>query len=463
MQNSQLPAKWYKPFAADDSAKVEIPLTTPDPTRASQSLGFPPLTMQPPESGGVPPQGEDFNGAMNQVARIAWWLMAGGAMPFDNTWATNAAIGGYPQGGVVTSTDLQGEWISIADNNTNDPDTNGAGWVPGFAYGSTVVAGLTNANVILTPAQAAKDIIRLTGALTGNIQIIFPAWQKSWIVLNNCTGAFSVTCKTAAGGGAGVSQGGGMQLLWGDGTNLNAYSGNSLVPQLVGPATLAGHALQLGQATGRLLGVQAFGSSGTYTPTAGTTFIRVEGIGGGGAGGGAQATDGTSVACGSGGASGSWGMAYGPVPGAPVTVTIGSGGAGVSGGFAGGNGGTTSLGTLAIFPGGGGGQPAATSTTGFGQASQSTPGAVPSGSMGPNLFASSGQPGSLGWLNSGTIASGQGALSPYGGGGTNTAAGNGNAAAGYGAGGSGGASAPSNPARTGGAGRAGLIIIYEYS
>lgn len=463
MQNSQLPTKWYKPFAADDAAKVEIPITTPDPTRASQSLGFPPLTMQPPESGGVPPQGEDFNGAMNQVARLVWWMMAGGALPFDNAWATNAAIGGYPQGGVVSSADLQGEWISTADNNTNNPDTVGTGWVPGFSYGSTIVAGLTNANVTLTPAQAAKDIIRLTGVLTGNIQIIFPTWQKSWIVLNNCTGAFSITCKTAAGGGAGVSQGGGMQIFWGDGTSLNAYGGNAFVPQLVGTATLANHAMPLGQAVGRLVNVQAFGSSGTYTPTLGTVAIRVEGIGGGGAGGGAQATDASSVACGSGGASGSWGMAYGPVPGAPVAVTIGAGGAGVTGGFTGGGGGTTSLGSLAIFPGGGGGNPGATSLTGFGQATQSAPGTTPSGSMGPNLFGSPGQPGNLGWLNSGTIASGQGAVGPYGGGGPNTSNGNGNAANGYGAGGSGGASSPSMPARAGGAGRAGLLIIYEYS
>lgn len=463
MQNSQLPLKWYKPFAADDAAKVEIPVTTPDPTRASQSAGFPPLTMQPPESGGVPPQGEDFNGAMNQVARVAWWMLAGGALPFDAAWAADANIGGYPQGAVVTSADLQGDWISTADNNTNNPDTNGTAWVPGYAYGSTSLTGLTNANVTLTPAQAAKGTIRLAGTLTGNIQIIFPTWLKDWSVINNCTGAFSVTCKTAAGSGVVISQGGGAQIVWCDGTNIIALGGNSATPLLVGAATLPAHAMQLGQATGRLIGVQAFSVSGTYTPTAGTTSIQVEGIGGGGAGGGAQATDGGSVACGAGGASGSWARAYGPVPGAPVAVTIGAGGAGISGGFAGGAGGTTSFGALAIFPGGGGGQAGATSLTGFGQATQAAPGAAPSGTMGPNLFGASGQPGSLGWLNSGVIASGQGAPGPYGGGGTNTANGNGNAASGYGAGGSGGASSPSMPARSGGAGRAGLIIVYEYA
>ncbi|WP_436632525.1 hypothetical protein, partial [Lactobacillus acidophilus] len=77
------PAKFLVPFAQNDSSRVELPVTTSDATRASQSLGFPPATMQPPEAGGVPPQGEDFNGALNQIARIAWWMMLGGRFSFD--------------------------------------------------------------------------------------------------------------------------------------------------------------------------------------------------------------------------------------------------------------------------------------------------------------------------------------------------------------------------------------------
>lgn len=246
MQNSQLPLKWYKPFASDDSAKVEIPVTTADPTRASQSAGFPPLTMQPPESGGVPPQGEDFNGAMNQVARVAWWLLAGGALPFDAAWAGNANIVGYPQGATVASADLQGDWISTADNNTNNPDTVGTGWVPGYNYGSTAVA-VTVADVTLTPAQAAKPILIVSGAMTAARSLIVPAWSKSWIIVNNTTGGFALTIKTAAGAGVVVSQGGGTQVVWGDGVNLIALTGNSATPLLVGTATQNTQATQLGQ------------------------------------------------------------------------------------------------------------------------------------------------------------------------------------------------------------------------
>lgn len=206
MQNSQLPAKWYKPFAADDANKVEIPVTTADPSRASQSLGFPPLTMQPPESGGVPPQGEDFNGAMNQVARIVWWMMAGGALPFDSSFAGNVNINGYPNGAKVAAADLQGIWVSTVDNNTVNPDTtNGTNWVPLIAYGTTTV-NTTGGTTTLTPAQGMKPRIVVSGALVSNAIIVVPNWVREWTVVNNTSGAFTVTIK-ASGAGVTVLQG----------------------------------------------------------------------------------------------------------------------------------------------------------------------------------------------------------------------------------------------------------------
>ena len=371
MQNSQLPAKWLKPFAADDTNKVEIPLTSADPTRASQSAGFPPLTMQPPESGGVPPQGEDFNGAMNQVARIVWWMLGGGALPFDNTWASNAAINGYPQGARISAADLQGEWFSTTDNNLNNPDTVGTNWVPGYAYGATSLSGLTNANVTLTPAQAAKDIIRLAGTLTGNIQIIFPVWQKNWIVVNNCTGAFSVTCKTAAGSGAVVAQAGGVQEFNGDGTNLLAAAGNSAIALSVGAATTATQAARLGQAGfqhmniyKRIAGVLNVSVDGNaFTTTGATTFtipasgcfkgrVWVAGGGGGGCNGGLP-----NAGVGGGGGGYAEGVAQNQTPGTSVAITVGAFGAGgsVTGPTAGGTGGTSAVGAYFSATGGVGG------------------------------------------------------------------------------------------------------------
>lgn len=337
MQNSQLPLKWYRPFAVDDAAKVEIPVTTADPTRASQSAGFPPLTMQPPESGGVPPQGEDFNGAMNQVARVAWWMLAGGALPFDAAWAADANIGGYPQGAVVTSADLQGEWISTADNNTNNPDTNGASWVPGYAYGAAVV-GTTGVNlsttVTLTPAQAAKSIIFIQGNLTAATTVVFPPWAKNWLIVNNTgTGAFTLTAKTAAGSGVVVNRYDVAPILC-DTTNI-------LAAQRAASANIA-----------------RYTANGSFTVPSGVTTIYVSGCGGGGGGGGCQTVGSPNIVSGGGGggaASFAIREARTVTPGQVLAVTIGAAGAGGTAGSPGVTGGTTSLGAIVTLGSGTGG------------------------------------------------------------------------------------------------------------
>jgi len=59
------------------------------------------------------------------------------------------------------------------------------------------VAG--NANVTLTAAQTQNMAVVLTGALTGNIQVIFPNKGGFYLVTNNTTGAFSVTLACVGG------------------------------------------------------------------------------------------------------------------------------------------------------------------------------------------------------------------------------------------------------------------------
>lgn len=459
MQNSQLPLKWYKPFAADDAAKVEIPVTTANPLRASQSLGFPPLTMQPPESGGVPPEGEDFNGAMNQVARVAWWMLAGGALPFDNAWANNANIGGYPQGATVAAADLLGEWFSTADNNTNNPDTNGASWVPGYAYGATSLTGLTNANVTLTPAQAAKSTLRLAGALTGNIQIIFPIWLKDWIVINNCTGAFSITCKTAAGSGVVVSQGGGAQIVIGDGTNLSA------------PLQTSGRLLRTSVYM-RIAGVQNISinggapttvGAGTFMPLAATAYAEMDVQGAGSGGAGATGATGGNVSLGAPGCAGSFAKALLPaatVGTSPLVITVGLGSAGGVGG-ASAVGGTSSVGALVTAPGG-------TAANTF--ANQVPPTAngnsVPSTApTGGNVISAQGYSPNVSIAQSASTAiSGAGGAGFFGAGSSGqTLNTNATAATNPGSGGGGVVVNSGGGTATAGAGAPGIIIIREYA
>lgn len=273
------PAKFLVPFAQNDSSRVELPVTTSDATRASQSLGFPPATMQPPEAGGVPPQGEDFNGALNQIARIAWWMMLGGRFSFDGVFAAATQIGGYPKGALLLGADALGEWINTTDNNTANPDTTtdptGAGYVPGYQYGVTAFTGLAGGTMTLTNAQAAKRVITLAGTLTSALTIIVPTWQTGWTVFNNTTGAFAATIKTAGGSGVAIPQNGLGTRVRGDGTNI-VQDGANVVPatQNTQPVTLAQALQRFSASIGTAQRLQGSSSGGVASVSASWSFLE---------------------------------------------------------------------------------------------------------------------------------------------------------------------------------------------
>lgn len=244
MLASQTPTLVPLPFAANGAKNVipEASQISVDPGAASLNDGFPPVTFIPIAAGGIAPDGSDVNGIFNLISSSTRWSHAGGAYTYNAAFATDPNVGGYPQGAQLTRADYTGFWINTTDNNQTNPDAvdgSAAGWVPGYNYGVTPIAGLTNANVALTPAQAAKNKITLAGALTGNVQIIFPAWIKEWEVVNNATGALTITAKTAAG--TGVVLAAGQQKITGDGTNITQPA------ESIAPGTLPGHAVQLGQ------------------------------------------------------------------------------------------------------------------------------------------------------------------------------------------------------------------------
>lgn len=130
MQLSQIPTKFQKAFASQAGGAYirSIPVSTPDPNAASQEQGFPPPTMAPIGAGGVPPDGRDMNGVLNNVSAWSIWQAAGGAVQYDPTF--QADVGGYPAQAVVMSVTNPGTYFrSTADNNTTNPDASGAGWV----------------------------------------------------------------------------------------------------------------------------------------------------------------------------------------------------------------------------------------------------------------------------------------------------------------------------------------------
>lgn len=226
---SAIPLKWYVPFANGDASRVELPVTTADPSRASQTLGFPPLTMQPPESGGVPPQGEDFNGGMNQIARVAWWVLNAGGWPYDSSFATNSNINGYPKGAYLQAADFAGYWLNLSDNNQINPDTTGTNWAPGYQYGVSTIA-VTGGTLTPTPAQVAKRTLIFTGVLGSAQTVNLPTWLYDWQIINNTSGLFSLIVKTAAGSGVTIPQNGAPTRVRGDGTSIVQLGENIVAP-----------------------------------------------------------------------------------------------------------------------------------------------------------------------------------------------------------------------------------------
>lgn len=223
MQLSNTPGKLLLPFAADGT-KNAIPVDSQIGIvagKASLADGFPPLTRTPLSAGGVPPSGLDMNGILYEMSAIVRWANAGGGYAYDATFATDTNVGGYPKGARVMRSDGLGYWMNTVENNTTDPEAAGAaaaGWVPDYTSGAAAVT-MTNANVTLTPLEYGKRIILLTGVLTANLNLIFPNIAGAWVVLNKCTGAFAVTCKTAAGTGVAMPAGT-YNFVSGEGVNI---------------------------------------------------------------------------------------------------------------------------------------------------------------------------------------------------------------------------------------------------
>lgn len=119
----------YKPFAYNGERNTIQPTrqTNQEAQDAVIDEGFPKITMIPEESGGLAPNGQDFNGIFYLVTADIVHRQKGEQMQYDADHATN--IGGYSKGAILQSTSLNKSYISQVDNNLTDPDsTSSSGW-----------------------------------------------------------------------------------------------------------------------------------------------------------------------------------------------------------------------------------------------------------------------------------------------------------------------------------------------
>ena len=163
MEVIDIPTKFVEPWGVH--AGVSYIRTVPvasqiliTPGAASLNDGFPPLCSVPVASGGIPPFMQDQNGILNQITKWLQWSNVGGPIPYDSTFQAAISPAGYPKGAVVQSATTVGVWwLSLADDNTTNPDTGGSGWLNLASLGPNFVAatGAQNAWTATIPIVPA--------------------------------------------------------------------------------------------------------------------------------------------------------------------------------------------------------------------------------------------------------------------------------------------------------------------
>ncbi len=218
MKHTDIPKKHPIPFA-NAGDKNTIPQTGGAAGAATLTDGFPPETMVPVIAGGIPPDGKDMNGVLFELSDMGRWANAGAEYTFDQGFCT--AIGGYPAGARLLSSDGKSVFISEVDDNTANPEAVSDKWV-GFSNYRGAITATTGVHT-LTALEASRDLIVVSGTLTGNVQLVFPAWVKHWQIINSTTGNFSLTCKTASGSGV-IVKSGFLTDIYGDGTSISSHA-----------------------------------------------------------------------------------------------------------------------------------------------------------------------------------------------------------------------------------------------
>ena len=199
MSGAPTPQTLLEPIASDAGGGF---ITTPMPdaptgtNAASIQGGYPPIVMTSELAGGKAPLGQDENGFLFLLSGHSFFAQCGQLYIYSAPLAT--AITGYKLGAVLGMSDGTGAWLNTVDGNTSNPDTGGAGWVPGYSYGNVTITGLTGGTVTITPAQAKYQVIVLEGVLTSNLTIDLPETNQEWLIVNATTGAFVTRAQTAA-------------------------------------------------------------------------------------------------------------------------------------------------------------------------------------------------------------------------------------------------------------------------
>lgn len=309
---------------------------------ASFTDGFPPLCFDAVGSGGIPPAGQDFNGAFNAVTAWNQWQSAGGLVAYDSVFSS--AVGGYPKGALLAKAAGGGLWLSQVDNNTTDPDTGGAGWTS-LGSGPSVTILTSGSGTYTVPPGTTWLEIEMIGGGSG--------------------GGGAGTTTTGGAGGAGGNTTFGSALLVANGgpatptSSVTAYptpavatgSTDIVSGGLGGGSQTSNNNTSVMTASGGLGASSFYGSGAPGGTSASGTGVVLPGtaVAPGSGGGGGAITANVSAFTGWGGNAGAFLRAIITTPAASYAYAVGAGGLAGTAGTSGSAGSTGAAGYLRII------------------------------------------------------------------------------------------------------------------
>jgi len=176
-----------------------------------------------------------------------------------------------------------GTWGDITNTNLNLLQQAIAGYQEVSIAGGAQTTALVMSNATISNARNA--VIKLTGAITGNQIVTVPdGIEKTYIVSNGTTGAFTVQIKTVSGTGTTFSTTDkGIKTLFADGTNINTVDLSTLSGQIVAAQITSSTITTTQLATGAVLAGNI--ASGAVTaPAIGSGAVTAPAIGAGAVG-----------------------------------------------------------------------------------------------------------------------------------------------------------------------------------
>jgi len=137
-----------------------------------------------------------------------------------------------------------------------------------FAF-TQLSKAVTSGSYTLTASESSNVIQKYTGTLTGNVTIVVPATVQVYYILNETTGAYTVTITTGSGSTAILTAGSQATLVC---DSVNLYNANTI---LAGTSTIS---LNNGSASNPSLNFSSEATTGIYHAAAGEFNISILGV-----------------------------------------------------------------------------------------------------------------------------------------------------------------------------------------